>query len=186
MLSKPTIRREKRMTESKQIKDAWDRMVKLIRRRPSAAQGTGITTVRLTSGLRCTVEEGPWQMTADQPPEYGGSDSGPGPGFYGRASLGLCAAQGYAMALARHGLGHRGIVVRIEADIDAQGCYDLGPDIPAGYSEMRCIVTIETSDDEATVMAALDEADRLSPWRFNFTTAVPVIRQVTVSPPSQI
>jgi uncharacterized OsmC-like protein len=168
------------MDEQNRIREAWERMVSLLSRRPGAARGTSITTVRLRSGLRCTVEEGSWQMTADQPAEYGGNDAGPGPGFYGRGALGLCAAQGYAMALARHGLQHRGIEVRIESDMDARGCYGLADDVPIGYGAMRCIVTVDSDAAEAAILAALDEADRLSPWRYNFTMALPVARQVTL------
>lgn len=168
------------MDEQGRIKEAWDRMVSLLRRRPGAAQGTTTTTVRLASGLRCTVEEGSWQMTADQPAEYGGSDAGPGPGFFGRASLGLCAAQGYAMALARHGVPHRGIEVRVESDMDARGCYGIADDVPIGYGALRCIVTVDSDAGEAVILAALDEADRLSPWRYNFTMALPLARQVTL------
>jgi uncharacterized OsmC-like protein len=167
------------MNESKRIKDAWDRMVKLIRRRPKAALGTGTTSVRLQRGLTCSVEEGEWAFTADQPAEYGGEDLGPGPGFYGRAALGVCAAQGYAMALARHGLVHNGIVVRVEGDIDARGCFGLSEEVPAGYRAMRCIVTIDADEDQSAVLAALDEADRLSPWCYNFRSPLPVERQIT-------
>lgn len=168
------------MDEAKRIKQAWDRMVRLLRRRPSAGRGTGITTVRLADGLRCEIEQDSWRMSADQPAEYGGSDAGPDPGFFGRAALGLCAAQGYAMALARHGMAHRGIEVRVESDMDARGCYGVADDVPIGYGGLRCHVTVDSDAAEATILAALDEADRGSPWLYNFTTALPVVRQVTL------
>ena len=168
------------MDEQNRIKEAWDRMVSLLTKRPSAARGTSATTVRLTDGLRCTVEEGSWRMTADQPAEYGGGDAGPGPGFFGRGALGLCAAQGYAMALARHGLPHRGIEVRVEGDMDARGCYGIADDVPIGYGAMRCIVSVESDAAEAAILAALDEADRLSPWRYNFTAPLSVVREVAL------
>lgn len=168
------------MDEPNRIKEAWDRMVRLLRKRPGAGRGTGITTVRLADGLRCAIEQGSWQVTADQPAEYGGGDAGPDPGFFGRAALGLCAAQGYAMALARHGLEHRGIEVRVESDMDARGSFGVADDVPVGYDGLRCFVTVDSDAAEAAILAALDEADRGSPWLYNFTTALPVARQVTL------
>lgn len=162
------------------IKTAWDRAARAVRRRPAAARGTSVTSVRLTDGLRCTIEQGPWKMTADQPASYGGDDTGPDAGFFGRGSLGLCAAQGYAMALARRGLAHRGIEVQVEADYDGQGFYGTAADVPPGYQAVRCIVTVHSDAPEASIVAALDDGDRHSPWLYNFTTALPVARQVTL------
>jgi uncharacterized OsmC-like protein len=152
------------MDVQERIRTAWERAARDVRQQPAAAGRSAVTSVRLTEGLRCTIEEGPWRMTADQPATDGGDDTGPGPGFYGRASLGLCAAQGYAMALARRGLPHHGIEVRVEADYDARGFYGTADNVPPGYTAVRCIVTVDSDAAESTIIAALDDADRHSPW----------------------
>lgn len=168
------------MDVQKRMRTAWERTATLLRQRPATAVGTSTTTVRLTDGFRATVEDGHWRLSADQPVSFGGEDSGPDPGCYGRTALGLCAAQGYALALARHGLTHRGIEVRVEGDYDVRGFFDLAADVPMGYVAMRCLVTIVTDAPEAAILAALDEADRHSPWRHNLTTAIPVTRHQTL------
>jgi uncharacterized OsmC-like protein len=172
------------MDVQERIKTAWERAARVIRKRPAAAVGTVVTSIRLTEGLRCTIEEGPWRMIADQSTADGGEDTGPGPGFYGRASLGLCAAQGYATVLARRGLPHDGIEVRIEADYDGRGYYEVADNVPPGYRAVRYIVTVRSDAPEADIIAALHDADRHSPWLYNFTTALPVARQVELRPPA--
>ena len=170
------------MEVQERIRKAWDRTTRVLRKRPAAARGTSVTRIRLMEGLRCTIEQGPWQMIGDQSKSDGGDDTGPDPGFYGRASLGLCAAQGYAMALARRGLPHHGIEVVVEADYDARGMYRTADNVPPGYEAVRCIVTVDSDAPEPEIMAALDDADRYSPWHYNFATALPVSRQLTLRP----
>ena len=51
-------------------------------------------------------------------------------------------------------------------------------DVPAGYSQMRYIVSVESDAPEADVLAVLDEADAHSPYRDNYTRAVDVRREV--------
>lgn len=168
------------MTDPEIIRKAQERRIETYRKRPATAQGIGRTSVQLTSGLQCRIEQGGWTMIADQPEAMGGECKGPDPGLFGRAALGACLAQGYATAFAQRGIDHRGIEVQVECKYDARGSLGIAESVPPGYQEVHCLVTIESDADESCVRAALDAVDRTSPWRYNFTTALEVSRQVTI------
>ncbi len=173
------------MTDSTKIKQARQRSARLFAKRPSAALSTGRTTVNLTSGLRCAVKENEWELLADQPASRGGESAGPGPSFLGRAALGTCMAQGYAMVFAERNIPFDEINVVVESDSDSRGFLAVDGDVPPGISQTRYLVTVESSADEQELLAAMDHADRHSPWLYNFTTALDVKRQVTLKKGSE-
>ena len=116
------------------------------------------------------------------PRTSGGSAQGPTPGMYGRAALGSCMAIGYAMRAARAGVPVRAIEVEVQADYDDGAAFGTS-DAPAGYSEVRCIVTIESDAPEADVLRVLDDADHHSPYLDVFRRAQKVTRSVRIAPP---
>ncbi len=163
------------------IKAKFERIVEALTADPASGRGTGKTIARVRDGLACEIESGPWRFVADLPKTTGGTESGPTPGMYGRAALGSCLAIGYALRAARHGVKLDSIEVEVQADYDDGALYGTR-DVPAGYSEIRCIVTVETSAPEADVMRVLDEADRHSPYLDIFQRAQRCVRTVRIGP----
>jgi uncharacterized OsmC-like protein len=170
------------MTDGKTLKDAQIRVGRIIERKPALASSTAKTSVRLTSGLRRSVRDGAFEFTADNSAQLGGTNVAPGPGMFGRGALGICAAQGYALTLSRHDISHRSIEVDVEGDSDLRGFLSMDVDVAPGYLAVRLIVRLETDADEDQVRAALDDADRRSPWSYNFSTALKIDRQVVIGP----
>lgn len=168
------------MSTRDRIAKAFERNAEVLRRRPQAGLGTSNTTVRLLDGLACQIESGEWRLVADQPGTTGGDNRGPDPGDLGRAALGICLAQGYVLALALAGLTVRGLEVRVESLADRRGMFGVDAEVPAGSQGLRCSVTVDSDADEAAIREALDEADRRSPWLYNFKTALPVEREITI------
>lgn len=166
------------MTAQERIARAYSRKRAAISRRPSAAKKSGATTIKLLTGFACEVEEGDWRIIADQPKSMGGQGQGPSPGFFGRASLGVCLAQGYASSFARFGVPVRAMEVLIESDSDMRGFLAVSEDVPPGYQQIRCIVRIESDAERSAILEAMDDADRHSPWLHNFTTGLNVSREV--------
>ena len=87
-------------TSQEKIRDALARKTKILTERPQTAPYTTATTVRLADGMVCEVEQKGWRMVADQPQGMGGDNLGPDPSFFGKAALGVCIAQGYALHFA--------------------------------------------------------------------------------------
>ncbi|MEP1207414.1 MAG: OsmC family protein [Rhizobiaceae bacterium] len=164
------------------IKEAQERRINILKKRPEMARSTGQTCVELTSGTRCEVTEGDWKMVSDQPKSSGGNDEGPDPGFFGRGAVGACLVQGYALKLALFDLTFQSIRVEIESDIDGLGSTGLDDTVPPGYQALRYRVLIESDEEEAAILKAVEYADDHSPWLFNLTSAIPAEREVVVNP----
>jgi uncharacterized OsmC-like protein len=168
------------MSRTQQIKETFERNGKAMALRPSAGRGTARTKVTLRDGLTCDVEDGAWRLTVDMSQKSGGDGRGPDPGVYGRTALGACLAIGYQLWAAKRGITLSNLQVEVQADYDSGGYHGVH-DGPAGYGQMRYVVTVESDAPEADVIALLDEADSHSPYRDNFARAIDVRREVHIS-----
>jgi uncharacterized OsmC-like protein len=164
------------------IKAVFERNGKAMAMRPSVGLGTARTKVTLRDGLTCDVEDGAWTLTVDMSQKSGGDGRAPDPGVYGRTALGSCLAIGYTLWAATRGITFSKLEIEVQADYNSGGYHGVA-DVPAGYSQMRYIVTVESDAPEADVRAVLDEADAHSPYRDNYTRAVDVRREVKFTNP---
>jgi uncharacterized OsmC-like protein len=169
------------MSDAERIKTAFGRISEAMSRRPALGRGTGVSKIRVTSGLRCEIQEGPWRLTADMPEQAGGSGSAPTPGVLGRAALGSCLAIAYMMYAAKLGVPIAGLEVEIQADYDDGALFGVSAG-PAGYSEVRYIVTVESDAPEADILRVLDESDAHDPYLDVFRRAQPCRREVRIGP----
>jgi uncharacterized OsmC-like protein len=165
------------------IRTALERNAKVVTARPSVGQGTAVTRATLGPGLSVDIEEGPWTFTVGMTEKYGGSNSGPNPGVYGRAALGSCLAIGYAMWAARLGVPIESLSVEVHAAYDVRGELGLSEDIRPGYESIKCVVSVETTASEQTVNEWLDKADRHSSWLDDLRNPVPVTRELRLTQP---
>lgn len=158
------------MNHAERIKTAFDRVVKAFTRNPQIAKGTGVSVSRITDGLTCEIQEGPWTFTADMPETAGGSGKGPTPGVYGRAALGSCLAIGYMMRAARYDIAVTLLQVEVQADYDDGVLFGTSDGYP-GYNEIRITVKIESDAGEERIRQLLKEADAHSPYLDVFSRA---------------
>ena len=162
------------------IKNALEQQVKRIEDRPSTGQGTAVTKVTLSPGLACEVEDGPWKFSAGMTEKYGGQNSGPNPGVYGRAALGTCLAIGYGMWAAKLEIPVRSLTVEVRARYDVRGEFGIDNSIRPGYLDIVYVVTVDTDATDADVRRWLDAADAHSSLLDDFRNPVPVSREVHV------
>jgi uncharacterized OsmC-like protein len=164
------------------IKSAFERNVKALNEKPSLGRSTGSSKIRVRSGLVCDIEEGRWRLTADMPEGAGGTAAAPTPGVYGRAALGSCLAMGYTMYAAKLGVPIESLEIELYADYDDGALFGVGDAVP-GYTEVRYVVTIETSAPEADVLRVLDEGDAHSPYLDVFRRAQKCTRAIRLKAP---
>lgn len=170
------------MSDPERIKAAFERIADAMTRRPSLGRGTGVSKTRIGPGLRCEIEEGPWRLATDMSEQAGGSGSAPTPGVFGRAALGSCLATAYMMYAARLGVPFDALEVEVQADYDDGALFGVA-DVPPGYSEVRYIVTVESSAPEADILRVLDEADAHDPYLDVFSRAQACRREVRIEQP---
>lgn len=163
------------------IRIAFDRSVKILTQRPARGRATGVSRTRLRHGLVCEIEEGPWRLTADMPVQVGGTATAPTPGVFGRAAFGSCLAVCYMMHAAKLGVPITSLDIEVQSDYDDGALFGLGTS-PAGYSEVRYTVTVDSPASEEDVMRVLDEGDAHSPYLDNFSRAIVCRRSVHIVP----
>ena len=145
------------MTDTRRIRERFERNARAVELRPKVGRYTSRARVRLRDGLTCDIEDGDSRLVADMSESAGGDGLGPTPGTYGRAALGSCLAIAIAQWAAKLEIGVERLEVEIETDADAAGAYGLA-DVPPGYTQVRCIVTIESSAPHEQVRHLLDTA----------------------------
>jgi len=166
------------------IRKAFERCARAIALRPSLGRSTGISRTRIRQGLVCEIEEGRWKLTADMPPQAGGSGLAPTPGVYGRAALGSCLAVGYMMHAAKLRVPIASLEVEVQADYDNGALFGVGRNSP-GYQDVRYTVTIESAAPPEDVSRVVDEGDAHNPYLHIFAYPQTCRRTVRVLPPRE-
>ncbi len=159
------------------IKEAFHRNVKAMQARASIGKGTAITKIRVTDGLACSIEEGPWKLVTDMSPKSGGKGLGPNPGTLGRAALGSCLAVSYVQWAAVLDIPLISLEVEIQADYNSRGAYGWKEVSPA-YSEIRYLVRVDSPAEEEEVLRLLDLAEQHTTYFHLFTHPQALKRRV--------
>ncbi len=152
------------MADTTTIREVAERNARTLAVKPSRGQLTGVTTARITGGLRCEIEEGPWKLVADMPVKAGGDDTAPTPGVLGRGALASCLAIGITIWAARLGIPVDALEVEVQADFDARGELGVGDHIPPGYQEVRYTVSLDSPASVESLTGLLETAERHSPY----------------------
>lgn len=168
------------MSDPKTIKTAFERNKKAIELRPSAGQSTGKSTICVKDGTTCKIECSGWSLTADIGTEAGGNNAGPGPGVLERAALGSCLAIGITQWAALMEVPIDKLEVEVETDFDACGMLGVD-DQPPGFTSIRYKVNIKSTASEAEVKKAIEEAEKHSPVRDDFSRTVSIEREITIN-----
>ncbi|MCH8187932.1 MAG: OsmC family protein [Proteobacteria bacterium] len=169
------------MADVKTIREIAERNVKILTRKPSRGRLTGVTKARITDGVRCEIEEGPWKLAADMPVKAGGEDTAPTPGMLGRGALASCLAIGITIWAARMGIAIDALEVEVQGDFDARGELGVGEDIPPGYQEIRYIISMDSSAPPEVLADLLETAERHSPYLDVFGRAQTMERTLRVN-----
>jgi len=167
------------MNNMKIIKAAFERKVKLMKRKPDIGKGIVKTKIGLTKGLTCKIEEGNWNLIADMGKNSGGSETGPTPGTYGRAAFGSCLAITYMMYASKMNVAISFLEIEVEVDYDARGMYGFDNVFP-GYHEVRYNVKVESSASDKALLAVLDKADQHSSYLAVFGKEQKVKRTIQI------
>jgi uncharacterized OsmC-like protein len=169
------------MEGDEHIRQALERNVRLVSRRPEIGKGTATTKAVLRPGLECTVTEGSYELKIGMTAKYGGRGAAPNPGVLGRGALASCLLIGYAMWAARLDVPCESIEVEVQADYDVSGELGISDDVRPGYSAIRYVVTVVSSSSEQDVHRMIDVADRHSSYRDIFANGVPLSREVRIT-----
>ncbi|NIM27906.1 MAG: hypothetical protein GTO67_08250 [Gammaproteobacteria bacterium] len=152
------------MADPQTIREIAERNVRTLALKPARGHLTGVTTARIEDGLRCVIEDGPWTLAADMPVKAGGESSAPTPGALGRGALASCIAMTIASWAARRQVPVDAVEVEVQADMDARGELGMDDSIPAGYRQVRYVISIESLAPAETIAELVEAAELYSPY----------------------
>ena len=164
------------------LKIVIESAIEALSRDPNAGIGTAVTRTVIRGGVTCDIEDGQWQIIADEMPGDGGAGLGPDPGVFGRAALGSCLAMGYAMWAAHLGLQLDHVAVTVEADYDAHGMLGLNDSVPAGWTALRYKVELTSPSPQDKLREMVEFADRYSSILDFYRRPHDIQRQVIITP----
>lgn len=163
-----------------ELRAMQERAIKDLQAQADLGRGTATTVAKITDGLTCSLQDGPWQFVADEMPGDGGAGLGPDPGVYGRAALASCLAMGYVFWAARLEVAITSVEVSVEADYDARGMLGIDDSVSPGWSAVRYQVSVESPAPKEKVIEVIETADRYSPLLADFRQPLAVSREATI------
>jgi uncharacterized OsmC-like protein len=145
-----------------------------IQEEPAVADTQWSASVKWKGGFRSEATIRDFAPAAsDEPPELGGSNSGPNPVEQVLAALGNCLAVGYAANATAAGIEIRDLSIDLEGDLDLHTFLGLS-DGNAGYSGISVKVNIDSDASPADLEALHEKVTSTSPVGHTLSRAVPV------------
>lgn len=139
-----------------------------------AAKATFESRSALQEGLRSEVSLRQHELTVDEPPALGGTDSGPNPVELILASLGTCQEITYRAYATALGIPLDKVSVTVEGDIDLRGFFAVDESVRAGYEAVRGTVHLESSASEEQLRQLRDVVNGHCPVLDIISQPVPV------------
>lgn len=112
---------------------------------PEAAKIVLESTSKLTTGLRSTATiRDQFQIPADEPGKFGGSDTAPSPLEIILASLGTCQEITYKAYAQAMGIPLLSVSLKLEGFIDMRGFFSVDPSVRPGIQNIKGVAVVET------------------------------------------
>ncbi|MEH7106987.1 OsmC family protein [Bacillus sp. JJ1764] len=108
-------------------------------------QTTFKATAHLQKGVQVKVKSRNFEVTVDEPPSLGGTDTGMNPVELVLCALGACQAICAASFANKFGIKFNDFWIELEGDLDTDGFMGFS-DVRNGYSEIRYNVHIDTEE----------------------------------------
>jgi uncharacterized OsmC-like protein len=172
------------MSSRENIKRAMGRSVKAVALRPATGIESEVMRIESRDDGLCKIVDGDQRLTIDLSETYGGGGTTPSAGFYVRAALGACLAQGYRIWAAYLDIPVERIDVELHTAYDMRGHLGIDEEVPASYTACRYVVEIASSAPRDRIMAMLDRVDEIDFVRDIFAKEIPLEREVRISKPA--
>jgi len=151
------------MNKDLRIRDAQNRVIDVLKKKPKMALSTFSGTAIIEDGLTCTFTQGELSATMDMPEIMGGDATGPTPGFFARAGIAGCASIAIKQAAVMAGVVFDKVSVEIETDFDDGAAMGLS-EASAAPIETRLTIRINTHLPESEVSVLINKALGMDPW----------------------
>lgn len=145
------------------IKQIFQHKQEILRNRPDKCRVEVSADSRLVEAFRSHVKTRDFEVIIDQPEHMGSTDLGPRPSEILLAALAACHEVTYRLYAEAMDIDLKNIAVSVTGVSDARGFFDLGDDIPAGFSEIYGEIKIESDASDADVERLRQAVNRHCP-----------------------
>jgi uncharacterized OsmC-like protein len=174
------------MSQAEELKAIYERKVRAIRVRPSAARMSSEAKAHVLPSLSCEVQfECGGSVKVGASTAEGGAGDAPTPGQLMRASVSACLAIGYKAWSARLAIPIDDVFVDMHFETDLRGQLGIEPDILPGWNKIVYTVRITTSAPEEDVQRLVQIADRTSAMMGSLRSEIERVRTVEIIRPPQ-
>jgi len=163
LVSPISLNTEEEGMSDQEIRSAQEQLISTFDEDADAALGTVTAEASISNGLACRVSEGDHVTEVDMPVAFGGTATGPSPGFHARAAVASCVAIGIKSAAVRAGLNLETVNVRIEMDFDDSAIFHMGKNT-AAPTATRLLVTIKSEHSDEELKSLVDDALEADPY----------------------
>jgi len=148
---------------------------------PDKAKVTFSSQSQLQDGFHSKIAIREHTLSADEPPELGGTDKGPNPVELILAALGSCQEITYRAYASALGIPLESVSVKLVGDIDLRGFFAVSDDVRAGYQAIRGTVELTSSASEEQLQTLREIVDSHCPVLDILSNPVPVDLELRVT-----
>ena len=141
---------------------------------PDHAIATFSVDSRQVEGLRSETKIRQFNVTVDEPPNLGGTDTGPNPVEFVLAALATCQEITYRAYATTLGIPLESVSVTLEGSLDLRGFFAVKDGVRAGFNDVRGVVNLKSSAPDAELAKLKDVVDAHCPVLDILRAPVPV------------
>jgi uncharacterized OsmC-like protein len=141
---------------------------------PDHAIATFSVDSRQVEGLRSETKIRQFNVTVDEPPNLGGTDTGPNPVEFVLAALATCQEITYRAYATALGIPLESVSVTLEGSLDLRGFFAVKDGVRAGFNDLRGVVNLKSSAPDAELAKLKDVVDGHCPVLDILRAPVPV------------
>jgi putative redox protein len=116
-----------------------------LRDNPEHANATFAADSRQVDGLRSETKIRQFSLTIDEPPNLGGTDTGPNPVELVLAALATCQEITYRAYATALGIPLESVSVKLEGALDLRGFFAVKDGVRAGFNDVRGTVHLQST-----------------------------------------
>jgi len=141
---------------------------------PDHAIATFSVDSRQVEGLRSETKIRQFNVTVDEPPNLGGTNTGPNPVEFVLAALATCQEITYRAYATALGIPLESVSVTLEGSLDLRGFFAVKDGVRAGFNDVRGVVNLKSSAPDAELAKLKDVVDGHCPVLDILRAPVPV------------
>jgi uncharacterized OsmC-like protein len=162
------------------FKKTWDDVRRKLADDPTRRQVRTSVESRLVDGFRSQISARDFQLVADQPFGFGGTNQGPKPSEYVLAALAACQEVTYRLYADALGIPLRSVSVKAEGLQDLHGFLGIDESLRAGFQQVTVTVTLDSSAPTDDLERLRETVNRHCPVLDDLRTPIPVSLTVLI------